>query len=117
MFRVFVAQLQVQEITTYYTYRLEIHCDKSIFCTLKDDEALKKHELIQKHNMQQDEIRKQVITVIFPRKQIIPFYQPQYISTCTTKETNTLSPVPRSARKTAVLPKLVSVCFAVVCLF
>lgn len=74
MFRVlFVAQLYVQEITIYYTYRLEIHYDKSKFCTLKDDEALKKHELIQKHNMQQDEIRKQVITVIFLGKQIIPF--------------------------------------------
>ena len=90
---------------------MEIRYDKSIFCTLKDDEALKKHELIQKHNMQQDEIRKQVITVIFPGKQIIPFYRPQYISTCTTKETNTLSPVLRRARKTAVLPKLFSVCF------
>ena len=53
--------------------------------------------------MQQDEIRKQVITVIFPGKQIIPFYRQQYISTCTTKETNILSPVPPSARKTAVL--------------
>ena len=40
---------------------LEIHCYELKFCTLKDDEALKKHELIQQHNMQQDEIRKQVI--------------------------------------------------------
>ena len=42
-----------------------VNITKFIYATtsylfLKDDEALKKHELIQKHGLQQDEIRKQV---------------------------------------------------------